>query len=155
MPENEPYRLLFVCTGNICRSPMAEGLARTYAASRGWAVEVASGGILDLNGRPAEPNAVRAMEEIGIDVRGHRSRQVSGELVAWADYILAMELAHCSELRRRFPEADSKVMLLGSFGGSMEIADPMGGWRWRFRRTRDEIRGCVESFMDHLPTRVS
>jgi len=153
VPENEPYRLLFVCTGNICRSPMAAGLARAYAAQRGWAVEVGSAGMLDLKGRPAEPNAIRVMEEIGIDLRAHQARGVTSELVTWADYVLAMELGHCTELRRRYPELEDRVMLLGSFGGIMEIADPMGGWRWRFRRTRDEIKTCVESFMDQLPPR--
>ena len=153
VPEIDPYRLLFVCTGNICRSPMAAALARAYATKRGWAVEVASAGVLDLKGRPAEPNAIRVMEEIGIDLRTHQARGVNEELVRWADYILAMELAHCTELRRRYPEIEDRVLLLGSFGGSLEIADPMGGWRWRFRRTRDEIRHCVEGFLDQLPTR--
>lgn len=153
MPSERPYHILFICTGNLCRSPMAEGLARDYAARRAWAVECASAGIMGLTGRPAEPNAIRVMNEVGIDISGHRARGVDPSLVSWADYILGMELRHTSEIRNRFPEAEHKTMLLGSFGGTFEIVDPIGGWRWRFRRTRDELRTCVESFLDQLPPR--
>lgn len=132
---------------------MAEGLARAYSSQRGWAVEVASAGLLGLEGRPAEPNAVRAMSELDIDISGHVARGLSAELVTWADYILGMELHHTTEVRRRYPTAEDRVMLLGSFGGIFEIPDPIGGWRWRFRRSRDEIRGCVERFLDQLPPR--
>ncbi len=132
---------------------MAEALARSYAAQRGWAVECSSAGLLGLTGRPAEANAIRAMSEVGIDITSHQAKGLSPELVDWADFILGMELHHTTEVRRRFPEAEDRVMLLGSFGGIFEIPDPMGGWRWRFRRSRDEIRGCVERFLDQLPPR--
>ena len=132
---------------------MAEGLARAYAAERGWAVEAASAGVMGLLDRPAEPNAIRVMKEIGVDLSAHRSRGLDPELVHWADYILGMELRHTAELRRRFPEVEERVLMLGSFGGRFEIPDPIGGWRWRFRRTRDELKECVESFLDQLPPR--
>ncbi|MCB9741881.1 MAG: low molecular weight phosphotyrosine protein phosphatase [Alphaproteobacteria bacterium] len=146
-----PTRLLMVCTGNICRSPMAEGLARHYAAQRGRALEVASASVLGLDGQPAHKLAVKVMKELGIDISAHRAQPVTPELVEEADYILVMELAHAAELRDRYPEADDRILLLGTFGGKMELEDPIHGWRWRFRRSRDDIRRCVESFIDQLP----
>ena len=73
MSEPRPHRLLFVCTANICRSPMAEGLARDYARRRQWPVEVRSGGVMGLIGKPAASNAVAVMREIGIDISNHQS----------------------------------------------------------------------------------
>lgn len=151
MEAVQPYRLLFVCTANICRSPMAEGFARHYGASRTWPVEVRSGGIMGLVGHPADPLAVRVMGEAGVDISSHKSGPVEQDLADWADHILVMEMRHASHLRRRFPQADGKILMLGNFGGMVEVPDPIGGWRWRFRKSRDQIQKCVVGFMDQLP----
>lgn len=148
-----PHRLLFVCTANICRSPMAEGFARNYGEERGWAVEARSAGTRAIPGNPAAPNAVKALREVGIDIAGHLSQPMTAELVEWAERILVMEMRHARDIREEFPGADAKIQMLGTFGGVVEIADPYGGWIFRFRRSRDEIRGCVEHFMDRLPAR--
>lgn len=132
---------------------MAEGIARAYAAQRSWAVEVRSSGTRAIPGNPAAANAVKACREIEIDLSAHRSQPMSDELVAWADRILVMEMRHARDLREEFPGADAKIQMLGTFGGIMEVADPYGGWIWRFRRSRDEIQRCVEAFMDRLPPR--
>lgn len=155
MFERRPHRLLFVCTGNLCRSPMAAGFAKAYADARGIPVEVRSAGLAGFEGRPAEATAVRVMNEADIDITDHRSTGLPEELVKWADYILVMELGQASEVRRRYPEADARVMLLGNFGGTFEIPDPMGGWRWRFRRVRAQIKTSVEGFLDQLPRKTS
>jgi protein-tyrosine phosphatase len=103
-------------------------------------------------GKPADPLAVRVMNEIDIDLSGHRSGDVNAELMGWAQYVLVMELHHASKLRERFPESEDKIMVLANFGGFMEIKDPIGGWRWKFRSCRDELKRCIESFMDGLPS---
>ena len=154
MEGQRPYHLLFVCTANICRSPMAEGLARDYAMKRGWSVECRSGGIMGLIGRPAAKNAVRVLNEVNIDISGHRSSGITSEMVDWADHILVMELRHAIKLRERHSNLGSKVLQLGSFGGLVEVKDPVGGWRWKFRRSRDDIERCVQAFMDNLPPRL-
>lgn len=146
-----PTRLLFVCTANICRSPMAEELARLYAEERGWNVEVASAGTQAMEGQPAAGNAIKALRDIGGDLNEHRSQPATAELVAWADRILVMEMRHAAWMRENLPASDEKVQLLGTFGGLMEIDDPYGRWIFAFRRSRDEIRRCVENFMDRLP----
>ena len=151
MSESRPRHLLFVCTGNICRSPMAEGMARHYALLRGWPVEVKSGGVLGIIDRPADPLAIRVMKEVGVDISAHRSGGIDSELVAWADHILVMELGHTMKLRERHPETADKTLMLGNFGGIMEVQDPIGGWRWKFRRCREDLQRCVTGFMDQLP----
>ena len=151
MPD--PHHLLFVCTANICRSPIAEALARRYADERGWAVEVASAGTHAVPGQPAAPNSIKVTREAGGDCSSHASQPIDAALVDWADRILVMEMRHAQNIRERFPAADEKVQLLGTFGGLVEISDPYGSWVFTYRRRRDEIRACVEAFMDRLPPR--
>ncbi len=149
-PDLRPIRLLFLCTGNICRSPMAEGLARRYGQVRGQPVEARSASVMGLEGRPAAPNAVRVMTELDIDLTQHLAQPMTPDLLRWADWILVMELGHAQAVRDATPDVEDRVLLLGSFCGLLEIPDPLGGWAPRFRHVRDQIRACVENFMDRL-----
>jgi len=86
------FRLLFVCTGNICRSPMAEGLMKVLLPpAPGRHITVCSAGTQAVDGLPAETGAVRAVREHGADIAGHRSRAIDGSLIASANLILVME----------------------------------------------------------------
>ncbi|MEO7555783.1 MAG: low molecular weight phosphotyrosine protein phosphatase, partial [Acidimicrobiales bacterium] len=89
-------RVLFVCTGNICRSPMAEGMLRARAAARGIAVEVASVGLI-FDGRPATDEAVRTAHAHGVDISAHRSSILESEAVDRADLVIGMERQHVRE----------------------------------------------------------
>ena len=144
-------KLLFMCTGNICRSPMAMALARGYAQQRGRELEAQSCGMLDLSPQPADPKARAVVAELGLDLEDHTARQLNRELAEWADWILVMEFQHAAWVRERFPAAAQKVFMLGSIGGTLEVADPIGGWKGRFRKSRDEIKRYVELFIDRLP----
>lgn len=148
---SETLRLLFVCTGNICRSPMAEVYAEAAGVQRRRLIEARSGGVLGIIDRPADPLAIKVMGEINIDLDGHRSSGVTEEMMTWARYVLVMELHHAIKLRERFPEHEDKVLVLANFGGMNEVKDPIGGWRWKFRRCRADIIRCVDSFLDNLP----
>ncbi len=150
-PTTRPHRLLFVCTANICRSPMAEGYARHLAETRGLPLEARSGGIMGIIGRPPDPLAVRVMGEIGVDISAQRSGDLPPELLDWADHVLVMELRHQMRLHSAHPTSDGKILPLGSFGGASEVPDPIGGWRWRFRRSRDLITRSIDNFVAHLP----
>jgi protein-tyrosine-phosphatase len=108
-------------------------------------------GLID---KQAASNAVRALKEINIDISNHLSSGISDEMVEWADHILVMELRHAIKLRERHDNLGTKVLQLGSFGGLVEVKDPVGGWRWKFRRSREDIKLCVEAFMDNLPPRL-
>ena len=87
-----------VCTGNICRSPMAERLLAAHAARLGASAEVASAGVRALVGHPAEPGAVAAMARRGIDLGDHVARSATPDLVDAADLVVTMEAAHLVDL---------------------------------------------------------
>jgi len=130
---------------------MAEGMAKDYAQLRGWPIEVRSGGVLGIREKPADPLAVRVMGEINVDISAHRSQGIDDDLIDWADHILVMELNHTMRLRERHSNCGDKVLMLANFGGLMEVQDPIGSWRWNFRRCRDDLLRCVRGFMDQLP----
>lgn len=148
-----PHRLLFICTGNICRSPMAEGLARHLGAELGRPIEARSASTLGLVDRPADPHSVTVCRELGVDIQDHRSRPILAEDVAWADRILVMEGHHANHLHQHFPGHAAKVMLLGLLIGRSEIADPIGRSERRFRACRDEIHAALRSYVKRLPAR--
>ena len=149
-PDSQEKRVLVVCTGNTCRSPMAEGWLKPKLAGKGWTAE--SAGVAARDGQPASPEAVDAMREIGIDISKHRSRALSKDRVDGADIILAMTDGHRRELLFRFPEAKDKVFLVKGFGlekpGS--VMDPVGLPLDVYRRTRDEIIQALGEFLLHL-----
>lgn len=148
---DRPTRLLVVCTANICRSPMAEALLKHEGRRQDKALELRSGGTLNLIGRPAADNSVRAMEEIGLPLDHHRSKGIGREDIAWADHILVMELRHQRDLHTRFPDSEGKVLLFGTFGGAHEVSDPVNRWMFRFRRTRALLQRSAERFVAQLP----
>jgi protein-tyrosine-phosphatase len=109
-------RILFVCTGNICRSVMAEAFFRRYLGTGkalGW--EVGSAGLEAEPGRPPELGVVRVMSEYGLDVSGHRARRLTREMVEEADLVLAMALHNSQRLVVRHQEAAGKVFTLKEF----------------------------------------
>ena len=146
----DALRLLFVCTGNICRSPWRRCTHRPQGRAR-RIIEARSGGVLGIIDKPADPLAVKVMGEINIDLEGHRSSGVTDEMMDWARYVLVMELHHAIKLRERFPAHEDKVLVLANFGGMREVKDPIGGWRWKFRRCRADVIRCVDNFLNTLP----
>src|SRR6185369_6940217 len=98
--ENRPesFRLLFVCSGNTCRSPLAEALAERELGNLGWRVEVRSAGVSALSGTPASSGSIDVGRRHGLDLTAHRSREVDGALIDWADLILVMSPSHLVRL---------------------------------------------------------
>lgn len=130
---------------------MAEVYAQAAGVERGRVIEARSGGVLGIIDKPADPLAVKVMGEINIDLEGHRSSGVTDEMMDWARYVLVMELHHAIKLRERFPAHEDKVLVLANFGGMSEVKDPIGGWRWKFRRCRADVIRCVDNFLNTLP----
>ncbi|MBA4495947.1 low molecular weight protein arginine phosphatase [Paenactinomyces guangxiensis] len=110
-------RVLFVCTGNTCRSPMAEAILKKIAGDKQLEVEVRSAGVSAVNGSPASGNATRVLKEKGID-HSHRSQIVETELVNWADLILTMTRNHKILIISDFPECADKVFTLKEYASS-------------------------------------
>jgi protein-tyrosine phosphatase len=130
-------RVLMICPGNICRSPMAEGLLRERFARRGRGT-VASAGLFALVGRPAEPHAVEALARRGIDISGHRARQLTPELLADFDVVLVMETAQQQHLERLSPATRGRVHRIGRTGG-YDVADPFRRPAEAYERALDLI----------------
>jgi len=137
--------ILFVCTGNICRSPMAEYLFRLRMAGHsGW--RSASAGTAAYPGEPASPAAVQVMRELGMDLTPHRSQPVDAALVRQATCIVCMAEHHRAALERYFAEARGKTFLLHEFGTDpvpRDVPDPIGATATVYRRIRDEIDGAM------------
>ena len=118
--------VLFVCTANQTRSPIAAALFASLPAAAGWRVE--SAGTWAEEGLPASRSARRVMHSMGLDINRHRTRIVTGELLAAFDLILVMEHGHKEALRAEFPAVAQRVCLLSEMvGGAYDVPDPSAG----------------------------
>ena len=106
--------ILFVCTGNTCRSPIAEGLFRKLAAQEGLPCEVRSAGVSAWDGSPISAHSKQVLQARGVSDR-LTSSSITGEAVSWADLILTMTTGHKEALIRRYPEVVEKVYTLKEF----------------------------------------
>lgn len=143
----EPRVILIVCTGNVCRSPMAAGLLQHRLASAGLEsrYEVRSAGTWATTGSPAAAYARQVMAERGIDISEHRSRDISAEDVAGVDLILVMTEAQREALLAEFPGARSKTYLLSEMiGKRYDIADPYGSGRAYYEYCAEDLSSIIE-----------
>jgi protein-tyrosine-phosphatase len=134
--------ILFVCSANQCRSPMAEVLFKATLAERAeleaWRVE--SAGVWAYAGAPATGNAQVAMRERGLDLSQHLSQPATNELLAQFDLIVVMTREHKQALLDQMPSLDGKIIMLRELGGgSGDFADPVGGSLPVYRNAADEI----------------
>ncbi len=112
--------ILFVCTGNTCRSPMAEALLKDMVAESKEEYEVISAGTTALEGDPAAGDAVRALEEIGVVMTGHRSQPVTSDLLEKVDLIITMTRGHKERILEMLPRAGEKTFTLKEFSGKIK-----------------------------------
>lgn len=155
-PRPEPFRLLFVCTGNTCRSPLAEALARQGIRRLGWNhVQVASAGVAAHPGEPASGGSLRAASRHGLDLGEHRSSPLTLEALEGADLVLVMSPGHLGRLQGLV--ADEKVSLLTDFAAAVDpqgvpdaVPDPFGGSDEAYEATYVLLERLVERALTRL-----
>jgi tRNA threonylcarbamoyl adenosine modification protein (Sua5/YciO/YrdC/YwlC family) len=162
VPEKTLKRLtglmvLFVCTGNTCRSPMAEGIFRSLVAKR-WncpieeledrGLTIMSAGIAAMMGGRATSEAVRTMSESGVDLSAHETQPLTEPLVRHADMIFTMTQSQREAILAQWPGVSERVHLLAVSGG--DISDPIGGPLERYQRCAEQIRHELESRLKDL-----
>ncbi len=146
-------KLLFVCTGNTCRSPMAEAVMKVLASAHGltgW--EIASAGVMAAAGTPASWAAMQAVAEIGGDLTDFKSSQLTAAMAAEADLIVVMTASHRNEVVRRWPGTAGKVHLLLEYtpDSGNNVADPFGGSLDLYRYTLAAMLPALNSLLEQI-----
>lgn len=151
--ENGPL-IVFVCTANMCRSPMAEYLLKD-SLEPGSTWRVVSAGTDAPNGMPPSYQAAEVLKEWGIEMSGHRSCSLTREIVDDASVIVVMTTSHAARIRWRFPDAEKKIRLLKSFlrnsyGNDTDIPDPIGLSDVVYRGIRDLMKEAMPALIDYV-----
>jgi protein-tyrosine phosphatase len=139
-------RILVVCSGNICRSPMGEGILRALAARHldPDAVAVASAGTLGLVGHAPHPHAIAACARRGVDISAQRSRALDVDALRWATHVACMDAGHLAFVRKHLPRrADDAFLLAGA-----DVEDPLGADLAAFEATRDVVWDACERLLE-------
>jgi protein-tyrosine-phosphatase len=150
--------VLFVCSGNVSRSYLAEMLLR-HEARMGAAsdISISSAGLFVYPGGRPDPHMVEYLQKRGIDAGNHEARQISKEDIDWADLILVMEKEQKEMIEERWPEAQGKAELLGRYssGGAIadDIVDPFGRSSYHYRLSQAQITFAIESLIKRVLTR--
>ena len=155
--ESSSLIILFVCTGNTCRSPMAEAICKALLARRlncsvdevlkhGFVVR--SAGVAASDGHPAAAHALDVVRAVGGSLESHRSRRIDARFARQADYIFAMTIDHLDDLLRSVPEVEPRTFLLDPAGG--DVVDPVGGDHATYRRTAQMIEAMLNQRLDEI-----
>lgn len=149
-------KVLFVCTGNTCRSPMAEGLFQMVAEGEGF--EVSSAGVAAHDGSQASPETVEILRENGIVLENFRSRMVNEAMLEEADAVFCMTESHLIQLERMFPEHEEKYHLACDFleiNGVVgaDVPDPIGMGPAAYHRVAEVLEAGMEGILGYLKTR--
>ncbi len=149
-------RILFVCTGNTCRSSMAQELFKYLLSIKNIAdkYHVCSGGTSVFLKMPASDHAIKVLEELKVDLKDHQSKPLTIEMIKEADLVLTMTRVHKIFVLEAVPEAVSKVYTLKEYAeegaSGADVADPYGGDIETYRNCRDEILDSLKKVLNKL-----
>lgn len=147
--KSEPLKILFVCTGNTCRSAMAAAMLNDIAMKNDLNVLIDSAGVFAGIGEKATDEAIKAMAKRGIDLSGHRTKPLTDELINMADVILVMTSAHKQLIESM---AKGKVFTLLEYAGDEgDIPDPYGGDEEEYEETAQAIYDALVDIAEKLP----
>ncbi|AOE50176.1 low molecular weight protein-tyrosine-phosphatase [Kangiella sediminilitoris] len=138
---------LILCTGNICRSPVAEAFLKRIS---GESTKVLSAGVNTKDCALADDTCIELLKQKGIDITGHRSQKLSSELLVSADLVLVMEKKHIEEVSRVYPEARGKLKLLGHWQRNKEVLDPYKKSREVYMYAVDLIEELTNDWKPYL-----
>jgi protein-tyrosine-phosphatase len=157
MNKNRKFEILFVCTGNTCRSPMTEGLLKRSLKQAGLEnISVSSAGTNTLSGSPATLFAVEAAKVRGVDISGHISRKLNEHMLEQADLILVMNEAHLDRIKKLNRSSLRKAYLLKLFPekskreGDFDIRDPIGGTLDDYNQIFLEMEGEMKRIFPYI-----
>ena len=144
-----------VCTGNSCRSPMAEHLLAHALKAQPEPlnkIKVVSAGVAAYPGDPASHGAIRAMSKVKIDLGGHRTRTLTHQLLEVSDLVLTMTSGHLQTIQHHFPELQAPIFRFREWvaDGTHEVPDPFGGSLDDYLETRDSLAEAIPSILAYL-----
>jgi len=147
--------ILFICSGNVSRSYLAKMLLQHEVAVRGLSgISVSSAGLFAFPGNRADPQMDAYLQNRGITTEPHEARQVSKTDVDWADLILVMEKEHEETIAEKWPEAQGKIELLGTYCAGMpivdDILDPYGMSLYHYRVSQAQISLAIDSLIKQI-----
>lgn len=141
--------ILFVCTGNTCRSPMAEAIFNKISADEHINATADSAGIY-TDGSEVSKNAVKVMKEYNVDISGRKSKTVTADLVGGADLVLTMSKLHKEALIRMFRENEKIYTLSEYIGEDEDVSDPFGGDENVYRQCRDKLYEMIKKVTEKI-----
>ncbi|WP_054693567.1 low molecular weight protein arginine phosphatase [Syntrophomonas palmitatica] len=149
--------ILIICSGNTCRSPMAQALLtdmlkKRQADIKPGKITVASAGLYAVEGAPAAREAMQVMTEQSLDLSWHRSRQLCQDMLDWADLVLTMNGRQAQEIYKCFPGFKGMIYTLGNFAGqdNTEVKDPLGWGISAYRECAQQLRELLELAVERI-----